>query len=189
MRLKVGTDFHKTQAFGPPPGEESNIPSLDKIAIDYGDMTQLEPSDVGPIARKLEGIVNRTPVMSSRTLNARSGNTVFLKCENFQRVGAFKFRGAYNAISELSQLEKDAGVITHSSGNHAQGVALAAKILGVKAVVVMPVDAPPIKRKATAQYGAEIVPCQAIQREEVANDLVERHGYTLLHPYDNDDTD
>ncbi|MGB3713641.1 MAG: pyridoxal-phosphate dependent enzyme [Candidatus Promineifilaceae bacterium] len=149
-------------------------------------MSQLKPGDVAPVALRLKDIVNRTPVMSSRTLNAQSGNTVFLKCENFQRVGAFKFRGAYNAISQLNQSEKDAGVVTHSSGNHAQGVALAAKLLGVKAVVVMPVDAPMIKRKATAQYGAEIVPCQAIQREEVANKLVERHGYTLLHPYDND---
>jgi threonine dehydratase len=150
-------------------------------------MSQLKPSDVAPVARELKGIVNRTPVMSSRTLDALCGNTVFLKCENFQRVGAFKFRGAYNAISKFSQLEKEAGVITHSSGNHAQGVALAAKLLGVKAVIVMPVDAPQVKREATAQYGAEIVPCQAIQREEVANRLVERHGYTLLHPYDNDD--
>ena len=150
-------------------------------------MSQLKPSDVAPVAHKLKGIVNRTPVMTSRTLNTLSGNTVFLKCENFQRVGAFKFRGAYNAISQLSQLEKDAGVITHSSGNHAQGVALAAKLLGVKAVVVMPVDAPLIKRKATAQYGAEIVLCQAIQREEVANELIERHGYTFIHSCDNHD--
>lgn len=149
-------------------------------------MSQLEPSDVGQVARKLEGIVNRTPVMTSRTLNALSGNTVFLKCENFQRVGAFKFRGAYNAISQLSQMEKDAGVITHSSGNHAQGVALAAKLLGIKAVVVMPEDAPLIKRRATEHYGAQIVPCQAIQREEVANKLINRHGYTLIHPYEND---
>ncbi len=150
-------------------------------------MSQLKPSDVALVAHRLKGIVNRTPVMSSRTLNAQSGNTVFLKCENFQRVGAFKFRGAYNAISQLNRTERDAGVITHSSGNHAQGVALAAKLLDVKAVVVMPEDAPAIKRRATAQYGAEIVPCQAIQREEVTDRLVERHGYTLIHPYDNDD--
>jgi threonine dehydratase len=111
---------------------------------------------------------------------------VFLKCENFQRAGAFKFRGAYNAISQLTSAQKEAGVITHSSGNHAQGVALAAKLLGVRAIVVMPEDAPPIKRAATEGYGAEIVPCQAIEREAVTNRLLAVHGYTLIHPYDND---
>jgi len=156
------------------------------IAIDLGDMSRLQPSDVVPVARRLQGIVNRTPVLTSRTLDARSENKVFLKCENFQRVGAFKFRGAYNAISQLGQRERDAGVITHSSGNHAQGVALAAKLLGVKSVVVMPEDAPAIKRRATELYGAEIVPCQAIQREEITQKLIEQHGYTLIHPYDND---
>ncbi|MFQ5419793.1 MAG: pyridoxal-phosphate dependent enzyme, partial [Anaerolineae bacterium] len=99
---------------------------------------------------------------------------------------AFKFRGAYNAISQLSPMEKEAGVITHSSGNHAQGVALAAQLLGVKAVVVMPQDAPAIKRAATAGYGAEIIPCPAIEREAVTEELVARQGYTLIHPYDND---
>ncbi len=150
-------------------------------------MSDLKPIDVGPVAHRLSGTVNHTPTLTSRTLDRRSGNTVFLKCENFQRVGAFKFRGAFNAISQLSQHEKEAGVITHSSGNHAQGVALAANILGVKATIVMPIDAPLIKRKATAGYGAEIVPCQAIQRAEVADELIEKHGYTLIHPYDNDD--
>jgi len=150
-------------------------------------MSDLKPSDVGPVAHRLNGIVNHTPTLTSRTPDQQSGNTVFLKCENFQRVGAFKFRGAYNAISQLSQQEKEAGVITHSSGNHAQGVALAARILGVKATVVMPLDAPHIKRKATEGYGAEIVPCQAIQRAEIADELIEKHGYTLIHPYDNDD--
>jgi len=150
-------------------------------------MSDLKPSDVGPVAHRLNGIVNHTPTLTSKTLDQQSGNTVFLKCENFQRVGAFKFRGAYNAISQLSQQEKDAGVITHSSGNHAQGVALAARILGVKATIVMPFDAPHIKRKATEGYGAEIVPCQAIQRAEIADELIEKHEYTLIHPYDNDD--
>jgi threonine dehydratase len=111
---------------------------------------------------------------------------VYLKCENFQRAGAFKFRGAYNAISQLTSNQKEAGVITHSSGNHAQGVALAAKLLGIRAIVVMPEDAPPIKRAATEGYGAEIVPCQAIEREAVTDSLLATHGYTLIHPYDND---
>ncbi len=128
---------------------------------------KLHPSAVLEAAVRLDGIVNRTPVMTSRILNERSGCEIFLKCENFQRVGAFKFRGAYNAISQLSSEQKEAGVITHSSGNHAQGVALAARLLGVKAVIVMPEDAPDAKRRATAGYGAQIIPCKAIDREKV----------------------
>ena len=148
-------------------------------------MTPLSPSIVAEAAQRLAGIVNETPVFTSRTLNERVGCQVFLKCENFQRVGAFKFRGAYNAISQLDEAQKAAGVITHSSGNHAQGVALAARLLGVKAVIVMPEDAPPVKRAATADYGAEIVTCRAVDRETVSAELVEKHGYTLIHPYDN----
>lgn len=147
----------------------------------------LEPSAVAAAAERLAGIVNRTPVMTSRSLNERVGCQVFLKCENFQRVGAFKFRGAYHAISRLDKAQQEAGVITHSSGNHAQGVALAARLLGVKAVIVMPEDAPAVKREATAGYGAAIVPCAAAEREQVTADLIARHGYTLIHPYDNDD--
>lgn len=123
--------------------------------------------------------------MQSRTLNARTGADIFLKCENFQRVGAFKFRGAYNAISRLSAAEKAQGVITHSSGNHAQGVALAARLLHVQATIVMPEDAPRIKQEATAGYGAAIHFCPAVQREQVCADLIRLHGYTLIHPYDN----
>ncbi len=148
---------------------------------------KLKPGDILPALERLHGIVNRTPVMTSRTLNERCGCQVFFKCENFQRVGAFKFRGAYHALSRLSPAEKAAGVITHSSGNHAQGVALAAKLLGIPAVIVMPEDAPPIKRQATAGYGAEIVPCRAIDREKITAELIARHGYTLIHPYDNND--
>lgn len=149
-------------------------------------MSHLSPTLIPQTAQRLQGIINKTPVMTSRTLNERVGCEVFLKCENFQRVGAFKFRGAYNAISQLSPTQKAAGVIAHSSGNHAQGLALAASLLGVKAVVVMPEDSPAIKRAATAGYGAEIVTCPAIQREQVVAELVSQHGYTLIHPYDND---
>lgn len=149
-------------------------------------MTHLSPSHVAAAAQRLNGIANKTPVLTSRTLNKRTGCQIFLKCENFQRVGAFKFRGAYNAISQLSDAQKAAGVITHSSGNHAQGVALAAQLLGVKATIVMPEDAPAIKRAATAGYGAKIVPCAAIEREKVTAELIAQHGYTLIHPYDND---
>lgn len=147
-------------------------------------MTQ--PTDISLAAGRLAGIANKTPVMTSRKLNELTGCQIFLKCENFQRVGAFKFRGAYNAISQLSEAEKAAGVITHSSGNHAQGLALAAQLLGVKAVVVMPENAPAIKRVATAAYGAEIVPCTAVSREAVTAELIAQQGYTLIHPYDND---
>lgn len=146
----------------------------------------LSPAHVAAAGQRLAGVVNRTPVLTSRTLNALTGCEIFLKCENFQRVGAFKFRGAYNAISQLTPAQKAAGVITHSSGNHAQGLALAAKLAGIRAVVVMPADAPANKRAATAAYGAEIVTCAAIDRERVTADLVTTHGYTLIHPYDND---
>lgn len=149
-------------------------------------MTQVNPDAVAQAAKRLDGIANRTPVMTSRTLNARAGRQLYLKCENFQRVGAFKFRGAYNAISQLGAAEKAAGVVTHSSGNHAQGVALAARLLGVRATIVMPHDAPEIKRAATAGYGAHIVSCDAAQREQISAQLVAEHGYTLIHPYDDD---
>ena len=149
-------------------------------------MDELSPQVVADSAQRLAAIVNRTPVMTSRTLDEKASCRIFLKCENFQRVGAFKFRGAYNAISQLDAQEKRAGVITHSSGNHAQGVALAARLLGVRAVVVMPRNAPEIKRQATAGYGAQIVPCAAEEREAVTQDLLERHGYRLIHPYDDD---
>lgn len=135
---------------------------------------------------RLAGVVNRTPVMTSRTLNARCGRQVFLKCENFQRVGAFKFRGAYNAISQLMPDQRARGVVTHSSGNHAQGVALAARLGGVPAFIVMPDDAPAVKRAATAGYGATIVSCPAAEREERSAALVREQGYTLIHPYDNE---
>ncbi|MCK5921542.1 MAG: pyridoxal-phosphate dependent enzyme, partial [Methylococcales bacterium] len=136
---------------------------------------------------RLLGVVNRTPVITSRTLNGLCGGSVFLKCENFQRVGAFKFRGAYNAISQLNDAQKANGVVTHSSGNHAQGVALAAKLVGVPATIVMPNDAPASKRKATVGYGATIVAGNPIERESISAKLAREKGYTLIHPYDNAD--
>ncbi len=148
-------------------------------------ITPPEPTAVLDAANRIQGIVNHTPIHTSRTLNLQTGQQIYLKCENFQRVGAFKFRGAYNAVSQLSAAQKAAGVVTHSSGNHAQGLALAAKLLGVKATIVMPEDAPAIKRAATAGYGANIVSCSAIEREAVCAELVAKHGYTLIHPYDN----
>ncbi len=129
-------------------------------------------------------VVNRTPVMTSSTLDTMTGAKCFLKCENFQKAGAFKFRGAFNAVSQLSSRQKEKGVITHSSGNHAQALALAAKLLGVKAVIVMPENAPHVKVAATEGYGAEVVFCSSRPRDrvEVAHRLVEEYGYTLIHP-------
>ncbi len=127
-----------------------------------------------------------TPIMTSRTLNRRISAEAYLKCENFQRVGAFKFRGAYNAISRLTEQERARGVITYSSGNHAQAVALVGKLLGVQAVIVMPRDAPAIKRAATEGYGARVVEYdpETGSREEVARDLQMQHGYTMIPPFD-----
>ena len=149
-------------------------------------MSQLHPSQIPLAAAYLSDIVHKTPVLTSTSLNKRVGCDVYLKCENFQRVGAFKFRGAYNAISRLSEQQKQAGVITHSSGNHAQGVALSAQLLGIKATIVMPEDAPPVKKAATHGYGAEVVTCAAIDREKVAGALADEHGYTLIHSYNDD---
>lgn len=143
-------------------------------------------SDVPAAAERLYRIAHRTPVFTSRTLDALTGSHTFLKCENFQRVGAFKFRGAYNAISQLSAEQKAAGVVTHSSGNHAQGVALAATLLGVPATIVMPDDAPAVKREATAGYGARIVITPAAERERISARLAADEGLTLVHPYDDD---
>lgn len=136
-------------------------------------------------ARQIAGAAHRTPVMTSRLLDAACGNQVFLKCENFQRVGAFKFRGAFNAISRLSPAEKAAGVITHSSGNHAQAVALVSQMRGVKATIVMPVNAPALKLAATRAYGAAVVlydPATAV-REAISQELAQRNGYVLIPPY------
>ncbi|MEI2607183.1 MAG: pyridoxal-phosphate dependent enzyme [Candidatus Promineifilaceae bacterium] len=144
------------------------------------------PEDVAAASQRLYGIAHHTPVLTSHSLNLACGREVFLKCENLQRVGAFKFRGAYNAVSQLDETAQKRGVITHSSGNHAQGLALAAKLLNIPAVIVMPDDAPTVKRDATAGYGAKIVTCAAADREKISAQLAEEHGYTLIHPYDHD---
>ena len=140
-------------------------------------------------AERLRGVAHVTPVMTSRWLDERLGAAVFLKCESFQRIGAFKFRGAYNAISQLSEEERRRGVVTFSSGNHAQGVALAGRLLGVATVVVMPQDAPVIKREATEGYGARVVlyDPEVRSREEIARELQQEHGYTLIPPFDHYD--
>ena len=139
--------------------------------------------------KRLQGHANVTPVMTSRTLNQLIGADIFLKCENFQRMGAFKFRGAYNAMSRLTDDQKKHGVITHSSGNHAQAVALVGRLLGIKTVVVMPDDAPVIKRTATEGYGASVIEYdpKETSREKLSKDLEIEHGYTLVPPYDHID--
>src|SRR5881296_476671 len=114
-------------------------------------------SDVESAARQIAGVAHRTPVAASRSVNTRTGADVFFKCENLQRAGAFKFRGAYNALSRLTADERRRGAVTYSSGNHAQAMALAGQLLGIPIVIVMPSDAPAVKRAATAEYGAEII--------------------------------
>jgi threonine dehydratase len=142
--------------------------------------------DVTSAAERLAGIAHRTPIATSRTLNERTGAQVFAKCENLQRVGAFKFRGAYNAISRLSDEQLSHGVVTFSSGNHAQAVALVGKLLGTPTVIVMPNDAPAIKLAATRGYGAEVVVYDRVEqkREAIAKQLAEERGLTLIPPFD-----
>ncbi|MYZ42934.1 threo-3-hydroxy-L-aspartate ammonia-lyase [Schauerella aestuarii] len=145
--------------------------------------------DVVAASQRLAGVAHRTPVLTSRTADARSGASLFFKCENYQRMGAFKFRGGYNAIAKLSDAQRRAGVVTFSSGNHAQAIALAAQILGVKAVIIMPLDAPAAKRAATEGYGGEVVTYDRYKedREAVARRIQEERGMTLIPPYDHAD--
>ena len=150
------------------------------------DETMVTFDDIVAAAERIAGVAHRTPVATSRLLDAACGNRMFLKCENLQRAGAFKFRGAYNAVSRLSAAERGRGVITHSYGNHAQALALVCQLLGVRATIVMPQNAPPQKLAATRDYGAEIVlydPATAT-REAISRGLAEQHGYVLIPPYD-----
>jgi len=135
---------------------------------------------------RLRGHANFTPIMTSRTLNGSVDAEVFLKCENFQRAGAFKFRGAFNAISQLTGEQREGGIITHSSGNHAQAVALVGRLLGIRTTVVMPDNAPRVKRAATEAYGATVIEYdpEKTTREEMANILQAEHGYTMIPPFD-----
>ena len=142
--------------------------------------------DVREAAERLRGVANLTPVHTSRTLNALSGRQVWLKCENFQRGGSFKFRGAYNAISRLSAEQRAHGVVAFSSGNHAQGVALAARLLGAPAVICMPDDAPAVKLAATRSYGAEVAIFErsTVDRDTFARVIADERGMTVVPPYD-----
>ena len=145
--------------------------------------------DVLAAARRIEGHAHRTPVLTSRTLNAELGAEVFFKCENFQRMGAFKFRGALNALSRFDERQRRAGVVTYSSGNHAQAIALAARILGMPATILMPHDAPAAKAAATKGYGGNVVVFDRYteDREAIGNKLAAERGMTLIPPYDHPD--
>src|SRR5512137_1638478 len=142
--------------------------------------------DVAAAAQRLEGVAHRTPVMTSRTADALTGGTLFFKCENLQRMGAFKFRGAYNALAQFTPEQRRAGVIAFSSGNHAQAIALSARLLGMPAAIVMPKDAPQMKIDATRGYGAEVLLYDRYteNREALGAKIAEERGMTLIPPYD-----
>jgi threonine dehydratase len=146
-------------------------------------------ADIERAARHIAGAAHRTPVVTSRSVNERTGAQLFFKCENLQRAGAFKFRGAYNALSRLSPDERRRGVVAFSSGNHAQAVALAGQILDIPRVIVMPADAPAVKRAAAEGYGAEIVPYdrERNDREAIGRRLSAERGLVLIPPYDHPD--
>ena len=150
------------------------------------DQQAISFDDVAKAHERIAGTVHRTPVMTSATADGRTGGSLFFKCENLQRMGAFKFRGGYNSLAQFSPEQRQKGVITFSSGNHAQATALSAKILGMRAVIVMPKDAPAAKVAATRGYGAEIVMYDRYteSREEIGAQLSREQGLTLIPPYD-----
>jgi len=150
--------------------------------------TVISFADIERAVKTIRPVAHKTPVLSSSAMNRLTGNENYFKAENFQRVGAFKFRGAYNKISSLSESEKKRGIIAHSSGNHAQGVALACKLLKLRCVVVMPLDSLPNKVEATKSYGAEVVFTgpTSDDRERATQELVAEHNYTFVHPYNDD---
>jgi threonine dehydratase len=145
--------------------------------------------DVVAAAGRLQGHAHRTPVFTSRTADEALGARVFFKCENLQRMGAFKFRGAFNALARFDERQRRAGVVTFSSGNHAQAIALSARLLGIPATIVMPHDAPAAKVAATRGYGGQVVVYDRYtqDREQIGRELAEQHGLTLIPPYDHPD--
>ncbi|SDV46305.1 threo-3-hydroxy-L-aspartate ammonia-lyase [Chitinasiproducens palmae] len=145
--------------------------------------------DVVAATQRIAGHAHRTPVLTSSTADAQTGASIFFKAENLQRMGAFKFRGAMNALSRLDATQRKAGVVAFSSGNHAQAVSLAARLLGMPATIVMPLDAPAAKVAATRGYGGNVVHYDRYteDREQIGRDLAERHGMTLIPPYDHPD--
>jgi len=146
-------------------------------------------ADIEAAAQRIEGHAHRTPVLTSSTIDRKTGGSVFFKCENFQRAGAFKFRGAFNALSKLSVDERRRGVLTFSSGNHAQAIALSGRLLSVPTVVVMPNDAPEVKVRATREYGAEVVLYDKHEttREALGKKISDERGLVTIPPYDHAD--
>lgn len=145
--------------------------------------------DVVAASERIKGHAHKTPVMTSRTVDEALGAEVFFKCENLQRMGAFKFRGAFNALSRFTPEQKRAGVVAFSSGNHAQAIALSARIQGIPATIVMPSDAPEAKVAATKGYGGKVVTYDRYteDREQIGRELAQKHGLTLIPPYDHPD--
>ncbi|PRC90746.1 threo-3-hydroxy-L-aspartate ammonia-lyase [Solimicrobium silvestre] len=145
--------------------------------------------DVIAASRRIDGHAHCTPVMTSRIINEELGAEVFFKCENLQRMGAFKYRGAFNALSKFDERQRKAGVVAFSSGNHAQAIALSAALLGIPATIIMPNDAPAAKIAATRGYGGKVVIYDRYteDREQIGRDLAEKHGFTLIPPYDHPD--
>ncbi|BAZ67665.1 MAG: threo-3-hydroxy-L-aspartate ammonia-lyase [Pelatocladus maniniholoensis HA4357-MV3] len=143
-------------------------------------------ADIETAAKHLTGVAHRTPVMTSTTVNQRTNSQVFFKCENFQRTGSFKFRGAYNALLQLTKDQKQKGVITFSSGNHAQAIALAGNLLNISTTIVMPEDVPTVKQSATRGYGAEVILYnrKTTDREELTQSLAQNRGLSIIPPYD-----
>ncbi len=150
------------------------------------DIPAITYSDIEQAAHRLEGKIHHTPVLTSTIVNQRVNAQVFFKCENFQRTGSFKFRGAYHALSQLSAAQKQQGVITYSSGNHAQAIALAGKLLNIPTTIVMPEDAPSVKQAATRGYGAEVILYDKAEstREQLTQKLAQERGLTIIPPYD-----
>jgi threo-3-hydroxy-L-aspartate ammonia-lyase len=150
---------------------------------------ELSYSDVEQAAARIAGAAHRTPVLTSRTADAATGATLFFKAENLQRMGAFKFRGAYNAIARFDATQRAAGVLTYSSGNHAQAIALSARLAGIRAAIIMPKDAPELKVRATQGYGGEVIFYDRYteNREEIGQRLAKERGMTLIPPYDHPD--
>lgn len=143
-------------------------------------------ADITAAGQRLAGVARKTPVLTSRTVNRLVNSQAFFKCENFQRTGSFKFRGAYNSLAQLDEIQKRRGVLTYSSGNHAQAIALAGKLQGIPTTIVMPSDAPAVKQAATRGYGAEVILYERAKttREVVAQQLKAERQLTFIPPYD-----
>jgi threonine dehydratase len=154
---------------------------MDQFAVDF--------ADIQSAAERIKNVAHRTPVMTCSAIDDIAGRQLFFKCENFQKVGAFKFRGAFNAVQKLTAEEAARGVVTHSSGNHAQALALAARMRGVPAHIVMPSTASPVKKVAVEGYGANVIVCEPTleARETTAESVQRETGATFIHPYDNAD--